>query len=391
LKGAAAVWFEKQTFGQLVDRAAERWGEREALCFEGRRWSFAEFRDETQRVARGLIAAGVGPGEHVCLWLGNRPEYLFILFAIARIGAVLVPINTRFRTRDTAYIVTQSDATTLICADRSGQIDYLAMVEELLPGLRQQAADALAIPAAPALRRVILLGERPVPGTLDWGAMLRAGEGVPDAEVHRRRDATDPDGTTYIMYTSGTTGFPKGVMQGHNVIRNVADESSRFGITPSDAILNFLPLFHVFALYEAALMSPITGSRHVLMASFDPAEALRLIEAERITLVHGLDTHFKELLEHPGRPLHDLSSLRTGLLPAGMHSSEPIARRAQELTRTITAFGMTEVGCGAAMSFLDSDIEVRTTMSGWPLAGYEFKIIDPASGAAQPPGALGEI
>src|SRR5215208_2615770 len=151
------MWFEKATFGQLVDRAAERWGEREALCFEGQRWSFSQFHAETDRVAKGLIAAGVQPGVHVCLWLGNRPEYLFAVFAIARTGAVLVPINTRFRTRDMAYIVGQSDATTLICANRSGPIDYLTMVEELLPGLRQQAAGALAIPTVPALRRVILL------------------------------------------------------------------------------------------------------------------------------------------------------------------------------------------------------------------------------------------
>jgi fatty-acyl-CoA synthase len=255
------MWFEKLTFGQLVDRAAERWGDSEALCFEGRRWSFAQFRDETDRAAKGLIAAGVQPGDHVCLWLVNRPEYLFILFAVARIGAVLVPINTRFRTRDMAYIVTQSDATTLICADRSGPIDYLAMVEELLPGLQEQDAGALAIPTAPVLRRVILLGDRPVPGTLEWEALLRAGDAVSDEEVQRRCAATDPDGTAYIMYTSGTTGFPKGVMQGHNAIRHVADEASRFGITPNDATLNYLPLYHVFALYEAALMSPLTGSR----------------------------------------------------------------------------------------------------------------------------------
>src|SRR5215212_7099939 len=132
------MWFEKATFGQLVDRAAERWGEHEALCFEGQRWSFSQFHAETDRAAKALIAAGVQPGDHVCLWLGNRPEYLFLLFAVAKVGAALVPINTRFRTRDMAYIVTQSDATTLISAQRSGPIDYLAMIEELLPGLRSQ-------------------------------------------------------------------------------------------------------------------------------------------------------------------------------------------------------------------------------------------------------------
>jgi fatty-acyl-CoA synthase len=385
------MWFEKLTFGQLVDRAAERWGDREALCFEGRRWSFAQLRDETDRAAKGLIAAGVEPGDHVCLWLVNCPEYLFLFFAVARIGAVLVPINTRFRTRDMAYIVTQSDATTLVSGQRSGGVDYLAMIEELLPDLRGQDPESISAPQLPALRRVILLGDESVPGTLRWDALLEAGQAVSDAEIERRSASTDPDGTAFIMYTSGTTGFPKGVMQGHNAIRNVMDEANRMGVTANDATLTYLPLFHAFAVYEGALMSPITGSRQVLMATFDAGEALRLIEVERITLIHGFDSHFKELLEHPSRPARDLSSLRTGILPAGMRSTEPIARRAQEMIRTATGYGMTEVGVAAALSYLDSDFEVRTVMSGWPLNGYEFKIIDPVSGATQPPGELGEI
>jgi fatty-acyl-CoA synthase len=390
LKGATVKGFEKLTFGQLVDRAAERWGGREALAFGGRRWSFSAFRDETDRAAKALIAAGVEPADHVCLWLANSAEYLFIFYAVARIGAVLVPINTRFRTRDMAYIVRQSDATTLISVDRSGPVDYMRMIEELVPGLHQHVTGELAEPATPALRRVILLGDGVVPGTLDWGSLLRAGEAIPDAEVERRCAATDPDGTAYILYTSGTTGFPKGVMHGHHGIRNVMDEANRMGITANDVTLSYLPLHHVFGVYESALMSPITGSRQVLVASFDAGEALRLIEAERVTLLHGFDTHFKDLLEHPTRTTRDLSSLRTGILPAGMHSTESIARRAQELARTATAYGMTEVPF-AGLSYLDSDIDVRTTMSGWPLNGYEFKIVDPGSGATQPPGELGEI
>ena len=385
------MWFEKLTFGQLVDQAAERWGDREALCFERRRWSFAQVRDETDRVAKGLIAAGIRPGEHVCLWLNNCPEYLFTLFAVAKIGAVLVPINTRFRSHDMGYIVTQSDATTLISAQRSGPIDYLAMIEEFLPGLRQQAPDHLSASSAPALQRVILLGDEPVPGTFHWDAILRAGQAVPDEEVHRRCAATDIDGTAYIMYTSGTTGFPKGVMQRHNILHAVGEVAGRLGMTPGDATLTDLPLYHIYALIVSALMSPLTGSRQVLTAGFDPAEALRLIEAERITLIHGFDTHFKELLEHPSRRARNLRSLRTGLATAGMMASEPIVRRAQELLPTFTGWGMTEIGGVGALSYIDSDVEVRTTMSGWPLPGYEIKVVDPVSGVAQPPGELGEI
>jgi fatty-acyl-CoA synthase len=193
------------------------------------------------------------------------------------------------------------------------------------------------------------------------------------------------------MYTSGTTGFPKGVMQGHNVVRNILDNANRLGITPDDVILDYLPLFHAFAVYKALLMSPATGARHVLMASFDAGEALRLIEAERATMINGFDTHYKDLLEHPSRPTRDLSSLRTGVCAAGMLSSEPIARRAQTLMKTMTGYGMTEIGVGVTGSFLDTDLETRVTMSGWPLPGYEIQVIDPLTGAPLPAGAVGEI
>jgi len=384
------MWIEKLTFGDLIDRAAARWPEREALCFEGRRWTFAAQRDEVDRAAKALIAAGVAAGDHVCLWLGNRPEFVFLFFAVAKIGAVLVPINTRFRTRDMAYVVTQSDATTLIAADRAHGVDYLTMIEALLPGLRAAPPDALGIAAAPALRRVVLLGE-PTPGTLDWQQLLVAGAAVPDAELARRSAAVDPDATAYIMYTSGTTGFPKGVMQGHNVVRNIFDNANRLGVTPDDVLLDYLPLFHAFAVYKALLMSPATGARHLLMPTFDAGEALRLIEAERATMINGFDTHYKDLLEHPSRPSRNLSSLRTGICAAGMLSSEPIARRAQALMRTMTGYGMTEIGVGVTGTFLDTDEETRVTMSGWPLPGYEIKIVDPESGTGLADGQVGEI
>ena len=384
------MWIEKLRFGDLIDRAAERWPERVALWFEGRTWTFAEQRAEVDRAAKALIAAGVGQGDHVCLWLGNRPEFVFIFFAVAKIGAVLVPINTRFRTNDMAYVVSQSDSTTLIAADRAHGVDYLGMITELLPELPAQTAGALDCATAPALRRVILLGEA-ASGTSAWDELLRAGERVGDDELARRAAAVDPDGTVYIMYTSGTTGFPKGVMQGHNVVRNIFDNANRLGVTCDDVIVDYLPLFHAFAVYKALLMSPATGARHVLMPAFDAGEALRLIEEQRGTMINGFDTHYKDLLEHPSRPTRDISSLRTGVCAAGMLSSEPIARRAQALMRTMTGYGMTEIGVGVTGSFLDTDEETRVTMSGWPLPGYEIKIIDPATGAALPPGQVGEI
>jgi fatty-acyl-CoA synthase len=390
--GAMGEWFEKVAIGAWLDRVAARFGPREALYYEGRRWSFADLKADADRAAKGLLALGIQPGEKVSLWMPNRPEWLHILFATMKLGAVLVPINTRFRTADLDYVVRQSDSTTLIAVERSGPVGYFDMVRELCPELDTARPGALQAAAFPELKRVIVLSDRALPGAYRWGDVVALASQVDDAALAARQAAVDPDATALIMYTSGTTGFPKGVMHCHNIVRNVVDEANRMGVTPRDAILMYLPLFHAFGLYEGPLMSVVTGARLVLTTLFDPGEALALIEQERVTMLHGFDTHFHDLMAHPRCASTDLSSLRTGILAAGMASSEPVARRAQRLLcRTVTGWGMTEVGVGGLLSFLDSSEDDRCLGSGWPLPGYEFKIIDPATGQTLPPGVMGEL
>jgi fatty-acyl-CoA synthase len=194
------------------------------------------------------------------------------------------------------------------------------------------------------------------------------------------------------MYTSGTTGFPKGAMHNHNIIRTITDAANRMGVTPWDVILMYLPLFHAFGFYEGALMFVSTGARMVLTTLFDAEQTLRLIEQERVTVINGFDTHFYDLTNHPLCQAINRSSLRTGLLAVGMASSEMVARRAQQLLGpTISGWGMTEVGCGAARSFLDSPEDDRCLGAVHPLPGYEFKVIDPVTGKAVPPDAMGEL
>jgi fatty-acyl-CoA synthase len=385
-------WFEKIALGNLLDQAAARFGSREALYYEGQRWSFANLKAETDRVAKGLLALGLQPGEKVSLWMPNRVEWISCLFAVMKIGAVLVPINTRFRTADLEYVVQQSNSTTLIAVDRSGPVRYIDMVCELCPDLDGVNPGDIGSARLPDLRRVVVLGEKPFSGTHAWADVISKGEEVADAVLQARQRAVNPDATALIMYTSGTTGFPKGVMHSHNIVRNVIDEANRMGVTPGDVVLMYLPLFHVFGLYEGPLMSLVTGARLVLTTLFDPAEALTLIAQEQATMLHGFDTHFHDLMHHPHCPSTDRSSLRTGLLAAGMASSEPVARKAQRLLcKTLTGWGMTEVGVGGLLSFLDSSEDDRCLGSGWPLPGYEFKIIDPSSGHTLPPGTMGEL
>ena len=385
-------WFQKDHIGALVDRAARLFGPREALYHEGARWTFAELKDDVDRTALGLIGLGVQPGDKVSLWMPNRPEWAHVLFAVAKIGAVLVPVNTRFRTADLEYVVRQSDTSTLITVDRSGPVEYLGMVRELCPELDGGDSNDLRPEAFPELKRVVVLGDAPQSGVTGWQEMLSAGESVPRRRLEERQQQVDPDGPALIMYTSGTTGFPKGVVQGHWIQRNVCDQANRMGITSRDVVLMYLPLFHAFGLYEGPLMCVMSGARMVLTTTFDPGESLKLIERERVTIVHGFDTHFHGLISHPECSRTDRSSLRTGLLAAGMASSEAVARRTQaELCPTVTGWGMTEVGVGASLSFLDSPEDDRCTGSGFPLPGYDFKVVDSDTGWERPAGEMGEL
>ena len=391
-------WFDKQTLGDLLNSAADRFGPREALMYEGQRWTFDEFRYETDRVARALINLGIQPGDKVSIWMPNRAEWLFLFGAVAKIGAILVPINTRFRTGDMEYLVNHSDSAALILMDQSGPVNFLDMLREVAPEVDDGDAANLRPAAFPALRNVIIVGDRRPAGVIgptgiiEWNAMLAGADEVPASELAQREAAVSPDDTFLLMYTSGTTGFPKGVMHCHNPIRTITDAANRMGMSSRDVILMYLPLFHCFGLYEGPLMSWVTGARVVLTTMFEAGETLRLIESEKATVMNGFDAHFYDLCHHPDVDDTDRSSLRTILLAVGMASSEPVARLAQEkFCPTLSAWGMTEVGVGATRTFLDAPVDDRCVESGHPLPGYEFKVIDPDTGDILPPSTMGEL
>jgi fatty-acyl-CoA synthase len=386
------AWFEKITYGELVNRAATRYGDKAFMVCAGQRWSFRQVRVEIDRTARGLMALGIQPGDKVALWLVNCPEWIFLQFALAKIGAVLVPINTQFRTSDLDYVIRQSDTSTLIAADRSGPVNYLAMVQELCPELATVPRQELSLAAFPALKRLVIVSPQQYPGTYSLQEVLAMGHQISDMALRQRECAVDTDATATIMYTSGTTGFPKGVMHCHNIIRNVIDEASRIGIKQDDVIMMYLPLFHAFGIYEGPLMCFATGARMVLTSKFDPGETLQLIEQEQCTVTHGFDSHFYDLMQHPDFAIRNTGSMRTGLLASGLYSSIPIARQAQEkFGRFVSGWGMTEVGVGAALGFPHDPPEVNACLSGYPLPGYALKIIDPLTGKQLPPNTPGEI
>jgi fatty-acyl-CoA synthase len=385
-------WYPKRRFGDLADEIADRLPDAEGLVFEEARYTFRQVAQRINDAAKRLIAAGVGHGDHVALWLNNCDAWIFAAFAVHKIGAVLVPINTRFRARDMAYVLRQSDAHFLIIEERSGPIDYLAMVRDAvsLPKTGNEVRDA----AFPELRQVIMLDAQAQAGTVAWPALAETAAAVSDSTLVARAANVDPDAPTFIMYTSGTTGFPKGAVHSHKLIRNVEERAFRMAITHNDVILNYLPLFHAFGYSEGALASLITGATQVITRAFDPEACIDLIERERVTLVHGFEVHIKGLTEAQEARPRDVSSLRTGVFAAGMHSATPVVRRGARVLaplKNLSGYGMTEIWIGAGLCALDDDEQHRCETSGYPAIGYELRIVDPGTGTACPVGKPGEI
>ena len=385
-------WYTKRRFGDLADDAARKFGDREALVFKGTRYSFDQQAAEVDRAAKAWMAAVVKKGDHVSFWLNNRHDWVFIAFALAKVGAVMIPINTRFRTNDLEYVLRQSDSRFLITHDQSGPIDYLEMVREVvaLPETGDNVDDA----NFPELKRVIILDDPGQGGALSWLTAKERGATINDEDLAQRSDTVDADDPVIIMYTSGTTGFPKGVVHSHKLIRNVEDRCFRMAVSPSDTILNYLPLFHAFGYSEGAIASLLTGAKHVVTETFDPEESLDLVSAERVTLMHGFEAHLKALSEAQEAKPRDVSSLRTGLFAAGMHSATPVVRKGLEVLaplKSASGYGMTEVWVGAGIGSLDDDLHLRCESSGAPGLGYELRIVDPESEKEQFVGEPGEL
>ncbi|MEM7255613.1 MAG: AMP-binding protein [Pseudomonadota bacterium] len=383
-------WYRKRTLGDVLDEAARRWPNRDAFVFEDRVWTYAEWLEETNRVAKALIASGVRDGDRVALWLTNRPEWLFLMFAIPKVGAGIVPLNTRYRTDDVAYTLSQSRSQTLISLDTSGPIDYRAMLAESMPDL-DASHGRLQLAKFPELERMIFIGANALPNTMMWGTFLERGAQVSDQQLSERAATVDPDGLMLIAYTSGTTGHPKGVMHSHVPIRNTQERAQVFGFTFDDVHLNYLPLFHLYAFSEISLMAAITGGKQVLMDVFDADRALDAAEAHRASVLHGFEAHWLDLIAAQEARPRSLS-VRLGTLPSGVETTVPVAERAHEvIAPTVSGFGMSEAWAFVTCSNPGHAKEQRIYASGFPMNDYEIRIADPETGQELPAGTSGEI
>ncbi len=384
-------WYPKRTLSSLLEVAARRWGEREALVFGAERYSYAQVQAHTDHLAKALIALGVQPTERVALWMTNRPEWMFLMFALAKVGACIVPLNTRYRSDDLAYTVTQSQSATLISIARSGPVDYQAMLAKTMPTIQRGANGELSIATYPALRRLVILGTLELDAATAWQEFIAAGETVSDATLAQRAQAVNPDALMMICYTSGTTGHPKGVMHTHRPIRSTHERGQLLGYTCHDIHMNYLPMFHIYAYSEVAMMSVLFGCKQILMDVFDAERALALAEKEHATVLHGFEAHWMDLLAAQAAAPRKLRA-RIGTLPSGVESTIPIAERVQDVfCPTVSGFGMSECWAFVSCSNPLHTREQRVHASGYPMNDYEFRVIDVETGKDQPPDVPGEL
>lgn len=380
-------WFPRTTLGAVLEQTVRLYGARPAVVDGDLRWTWRDLKAEADAAAKALIAAGVEPGDRVALWMTNRAEFLAIALGALQVGAVFVPLNTRYRVDDVGYAIRHSGSRVLILLDRSGLVDYLAMAREALPGLEKGRADGF-----PELKTVAVVGTGALAGAAPWAKLVAAGRSVSDGDLAARVRAVDPDAPCLIAYTSGTTGSPKAVLHGHICVRSVVDRNNRIGLTGQDAILNYLPMFHLYAISESFFAALLSGACQVVMDAFEPARALDLVEAEKITILHGFDTHYRDLMRELARRPRDVSSLRFCTFPAGNDETAPVAEQVEKtLCPSLSGYGMTEVWAHAAISFPNSTLEQRSYASGFPMPGMELRIADPESGALLPDGEQGEL
>ncbi len=373
------------TVGDLLTLQARALPSAAALCYEsGPRYTFLELEREARLIARGLTALGVAPGERVVLWASNVPEWVVLQFAVAKIGAVLVTANTALRERDIDYLLRQSEAATLITTAGVRDANYVACLEAI----------GAFRGALPLLARIVFIGNDPPPGATPYAALARLASGVDEAALDERGRSVGVDDVINMQYTSGTTGFPKGVMlSSRNIVNNGHVAGALLGYSPADRLCLPVPLFHCFGCVFGVLGAYTHGTCLCPVEVFDPRAVLATIERERCTAVYGVPTMFLAELEHPEFSTFELRSLRTGIM-AGSLCPEPLMRRVisdMHVPEITIAYGLTEASPGITMTPRDASIAERTQSVGRVLPDLEVRIADPSTGQVRGVGEAGEL
>ena len=386
----------EKTFSQVLDKMVEEFPDQ--YCFKYTTLdytrTYAEFRDDVDTFARALVAMGVGPGTHVAVWATNVPEWYITFWAATKIGAVLVTVNTAYKIHEAEYLLRQSDTHTLVMIDRALDSNYASIIQELCPELRDNApGEPLHSRRLPFLRNVITVGHR-APGCITWEEAIAKAPSVPIEEVRRLAANVDIHDVCNMQYTSGTTGFPKGVMLTHyNVVNDGKCIGDRMDLSTADRMMIQVPMFHCFGMVLAMTASMTHGVTMCPLPYFNPKSSLACINQERITAFHGVPTMFIAMLEHEDFDKTDFSYMRTGIMagsPCPISVMQDVVNKMNMKEITIV-YGQTEASPGCTMSSTDDSLEVRVATVGRALPEIECKIVDPNTGEEVPDGVDGEF
>jgi fatty-acyl-CoA synthase len=382
--------FDGATAYEMLAAVGRQHATREAIVAGDERLTYADVLSRVDAFAGGLAELGLGRGDTLAIWLPNRPLWFVAQYAAARLGIVIVALNPRYRARELAYILGQSRTTTVLLTDHLGPIDYFEILHEVLPSLADEVPGELAIDGFPHLRRVIVDAEDPYPGCLRVADVWQ-----PPGSAAPLPPMPSPDDVLTLLYTSGTTAFPKGAMISHrNCVPHGWNTGAQLRLTPEDRVLHALPAAGTWGGLNIPLSTWSHGACLVLMEAWDPLRALVLIERERCTVFNAVDTMLKPMFEHPDFDRYDHSSLRTGAFASvgggGPAMLEMVVKRLG-VPLAFQPYGMTEVNAMALFHDLDEPLELRLQPGILPAPGLEVRIAHPDTGELCAAGQEGEL
>ena len=386
------------TFPQVLDRMVEEFPDQYAFKYTTLDYTrtYEEFREDVDNFARALVSMGVRPGMKVAIWATNVPAWYITFWATTKIGAVLVTVNTAYKIHEAEYLLRQSDTHTLVMIESALDSNYRKIINEICPELaKTKAGTPLHCKKLPFLRNVITVDFRQ-PGSLTFDEAMARADLVPVEEVYRYAAQIQPDDVCNMQYTSGTTGFPKGVMLTHyNVVNNGKCIGDRLGLSTADRFLVQVPMFHCFGMVLTMTSSMTHGATLCPLPYFSAKSSLACINQERITAMNGVPTMFIAMFNHPDYRKTDFSYMRTGIM-AGAGCPPELMRRAAQpdemnMRGIVSVYGQTESSPGSTMSAWTDSLDVRTNTVGYDFPHVECKIIDPETGEEVGPGVNGEF